>query len=150
MNEGMNSGKPRNRTLAAVIVGIVIFIVVLLAAFELVHIVQNATAPPPKVEVTSIDVVFTSQWSDSINNGPYMFSTNAQYINYVSLYNSNLFTTCTAESVTMSTSGFTLVSSNTPLTVSPGQTEALSMIFEMPNYSYTGPVLMSVDVNCAL
>lgn len=53
---------------------------------------------------------------------------------------------CTAESVSMPTPGFTLVSSNTPLTVSAGTSGQLNVTVRTPSTTPAGTIVMIVDV----
>ncbi len=55
-------------------------------------------------------------------------------------------TDCTAQSVQITTSGFTLLGSNAPVTVSPGGSERLYVNVTVPNSTYTGPLAISVSV----
>jgi hypothetical protein len=53
---------------------------------------------------------------------------------------------CTAQSIELTTSGFTLIDSSTPVLVSPGGGGRLYMNVTVPDYAYTGPLSVSVGV----
>ena len=53
---------------------------------------------------------------------------------------------CTVQSASVSTSGFTYVSANTPLTVDSGATQTLSVSLDAPDTNETGALTIDASV----
>ncbi len=63
-------------------------------------------------------------------------------------YTKSLFgpASCTVQSVSMQTTGFSIVSSNTPLVVDSGGSQTLTIVIGTPSTSYTGTVTIDESV----
>jgi flagellar basal body-associated protein FliL len=129
-----------------IVIGVVV-VILILAALVYVGMTVNS------VKVTAINLQFTgdscSGWTDGTDPG-LTANAGSQVSDTISLPNDSIFSSCTAESVLTSTSGFSIVSSNAPLTVNAGTTQSLSVVIGMPSGSYNGVLTIVISVTTSL
>lgn len=137
-------GPPRRLWLLLVVVAILAIVIVAIS----LAVFQSADA----VHVQAVDVSFTgascSGWSSESLNG-FNAGTNTEGSFSLGLVNTAPFGSCTAESVAVSTPGFTLLGSDTPFTDQAGQHEVLDVEYQTPGSSFTGTLGFVVTVTTA-
>ncbi|MCI4345875.1 MAG: hypothetical protein L3K07_03885 [Thermoplasmata archaeon] len=67
----------------------------------------------------------------------------------LSLTNTAIFGSCTAEDISTTTPGFGIGGSNTPLTVNAGTTQTLTATVDLPSGSFSGVLTIVVTVSTA-
>jgi hypothetical protein len=110
--------------------------------------------PPPAQSFASINITQwtfsgpTSCWQGSVFSFGGTVAVGGTFQVSVSLpYPGGLVgPNCTARSVTLLTTGFTLLNSNAPLTVAPGDAGRLFANVTVPETAYAGPLSVSVAV----
>ena len=133
-------------------IGIGIGIVVVIVIIAAVAFVASNTSNTKSVNITAVNYQFIgsscSGWTDATGSGV-QGSAGGQVTLTFSLTNTAPFGTCTAQSISTPTSGFTVVSSNTPLTVNAGATQTLTAVIGLPSQSYNGVLTIVVSVTTA-
>jgi hypothetical protein len=135
---------------------VVVIVVVIIAALVMVALLKNNTNdnsgggnPAVTVEITGVNWNINGcGWSSYTGNGG-TFS-GGQQITFTSQFTYSSFLglgTCTISSVSISTPGFSLVSSNTPLTFSGSGTQTLSVTVNAPTSAFTGVVTLSISTS---
>ena len=154
-----NSQPPRSSH-AGAIAAVVVILLVLVVVFYLFSTgaftanspnrIGNPTQP---VTITAINYQFIGAsctgWVDFSDAGATV-NAGQQFGESISLTNQALLGTCTANSVSVSTSGFSVVSANTPLTVNAGATQTLSMTFGTPSSTFNGAITVVISVSTAI
>ena len=139
---GYSPPPQKNYTGTAVAVIIIAIVIVIVLA---VVIVLLANSRPGTVDVTA--VTFTSHnnacgingWSGSGFTDP----TGGAYV-WTNTIPNNGWISCTINSVTTTTSGFSLSGVTTPITIPGGGTATISFTIHCPSSSFTG--VLSIDV----
>jgi hypothetical protein len=130
-------------------IAIGVVVVIVIVAVALMFIVATS----PKIDVTAVNYEFTgdscSGWTTGTMSGTNV-SAGSQITLTLGLTNTALLGYCNATSVTTTTSGFSVVSSNAPLNVSATQTESLSIVVGTPSSSYTGVLTIVISVTTGL
>ena len=138
--------KKPNTTLVVVIVVVAIAVVGALAAA-----VYLLGAASHTVTITAENLNFagaTNCWSSSTGRGE-VVPGGAQFTTtWTMSYTAGAFDPdrCTVQSVSVQTAGFSLVSSNTPLTVLSGGSQSLTMRIQAPNADFTGVLTLLLTV----
>lgn len=141
--------------IAAVVV-IVLVLVVILYLFSTGAFTPNSPNsignPTQHVTVTAINYQFTGAsctgWSDFSDTGPTV-NAGQPFTDSISLHNGAILGTCTAQSVSVSTSGFSVINANTPLTVNAGSSQTLSITYGTPSSSFNGAITVVISVTTA-
>lgn len=125
-----------------------ILIIVVLLAAALAYLLYVALAPVT-VEVGAVSVRFTGSpcpgWVNSSASG-FSADPGSPATLSITLPNYSAVLNCTAQNVTTSTGGFTIVRSNAPLTVQPGTSGDLSVVVRTPSEAFRGTLTVTVDV----
>lgn len=154
--EGQAPRSSHSGAIAAVII-IVLVLVVVLYLFSTGAFTPNSPNsignPTQHVTVTAINYQFTGAsctgWSDFSDSGPTV-NAGQQFSDSFSLHNGAILGTCTAQSVSVSTSGFSVISSNAPLTVNAGSSQTLSITYGTPSTSFNGAITVVISVTTAI
>lgn len=153
-------GQPPRSSHAGAIAAVVIIVLVLVVVFYLFstdaftpNSPNSIGNPTQHVTVTAINYQFTGAsctgWSD-FSDGGHTVNAGQQFGDSFSLTNGAILGTCTAQSVSVSTSGFSIISANTPLTVNAGASQTLSITYGTPSSSFNGVITVSISVTTAL
>ncbi len=99
-----------------------------------------------QVDITAVNWQYSSCWQAGSSQGAGGLAFGATYV-AMSTVTSPSYATCTINSVSISTDGFSVITSNVPLTVSPGGTQTISVTIGIPQTSYTGAITIVVQVS---
>ena len=108
-------------------------------------------APSHTVRITAenLDITgATNCWTSSTGSGE-VVPGGAQFTTTWTLsYTAGAFdpNSCTVQSVSVQTAGFSLVSANTPLTVPDGGSQSLTIRIQVPNADFTGVLTLLLTV----
>jgi hypothetical protein len=121
------------------IIVVVIIVIIIIAAL--------ASTSSNSVNVTAVN--FTSGDNACGTNGHtgsgITLSSGGSAQDTLSITNGNWILSCTINSVSTTTSGFSLSGANTPLTIPAGGTESLSFTVTAPNHSYNGVLTIDLE-----
>lgn len=140
---GYRQSPPRRESkkwLVAAIVAAVVVIIVIVAFFMLA---------PIKLGIDVSDV----QWSGSNSCGGLPGQTTPGFIgpdggtlsNSLKVTNTDPSMSCSINSISATTSGFSVVGSNLPLEISAGGSATLTFTINLPSSDYTGPLELVVS-----
>jgi hypothetical protein len=137
----------------------VIFVVVVLGgaalAYENAHPSSSGSgnnSPPQTVVITATNLNPQGGngncWTSSTGTGGTIAAGSDFSTSWTLSYPGGLFkpASCTVQSASVQTPGFTIVSSNAPLTVSAGGTQTLTVVLGTPSTDYTGTVTLELTV----
>jgi len=137
------------RIALAIVIAVVIFVAVVVAAYYLINWGANSTAG---VQITAVDWSFsgaTNCWTSSTSAG-ITGGTSSEFAATTELtYTAGLFepSSCTVQSVSIQTPGFSLVNSNAPIVVHTGGEQTLSVTVESPSSPFFGALTIVVTVS---
>jgi hypothetical protein len=155
---GQPPSPPRtSHTGAIVAVAVVVVILVVIVALYVAGVFTSGTLPgssPPPVTVDITDVNWvlsgascsgdasqSTSAGETVNGGATITASE-------DLVNTALFGSCTFSTPAV-TAGFTIVSSNAPVTVDAGGSQSLDMQIMVPSTSYTGVLTVTLTVTTA-
>ncbi len=147
---------PAPKSNTAVIIVVVVVVVVLVAVLGLWAYITGQQAanltPPIYVTVTAINLQISPAgtcWTSGTYSGTTVLAGTSIYDSWTFNYNAGLFqpNTCTIQSVSVSTAGFSLVSANTPLVVNDGGSQTLTVTVSTPSSAYTGVLALLLTVS---
>jgi hypothetical protein len=123
-----------------IVVGIVVVVIVLAVLASLAAVAGN-------VSVSAINVTSGDNACGANGHSFSGFTTNEggsiQYT--LTIHNPNLFLTCSVQSVSTTTSGFSLSGANTPVSIPAGGTESVSFQIHAPSSSYSGVLTLDIE-----
>jgi hypothetical protein len=127
--------------LIVVVVSVVLVSAVVAASY---FASRPAGSPSPTLHVTTVTMNFagaTNCWA-SYQLGIWTTGNDRLWTDIQFTYQQGLFqpSSCTLTGVRAQTSGFSIVSANTPLVVVSGATETLHVVVQGPSTDYTGPL----------
>lgn len=131
---------PRGKIIGLAVVFVILILVVIVVLWALTSGNGGGTQNS-SVDVTAVNVMFsgaTSQcWTPANSGGAGPMPGGSTFVAQFTLRNINSVQ-CTVQSVAVSTSGFSITNSNTPLVVPPMTQYTLSATLKVPNSDYTG------------
>jgi hypothetical protein len=139
----------------AIIVGVVVVVVVIIVAATFLAArpsnSSNDNSPgngAVTVPVTVVNIAFTgstSCWSSATGGGGTLSGGQHYTVTDTLFYNASLFGpgSCSVNTVSVATAGFTLVSDNAPVTVPSHGSRTLSITVAVPTTTYTG--VLTID-----
>lgn len=123
-------------------IGVVLSIVALVAFHSL-------GSEAPTVDVTAVNFQFVGGpcvgW-ENISTTGLTTDTGTQFAETLHLSNPPSSGTCTAATVSTPTPGFSIYSSNAPLTVNGGTTQSLSVLVHAPSSEFSGVLTLVIAV----
>ncbi len=145
---------PKSRT--GLIVAIVVVVVVVVIAAVIVLGMRPASTtnnPPPTVYVTITAINLqingpSNCWSSSTETGGTVTAGTSFSDSWQFTYHQGFLqpVSCTIQSVSISTAGFSLVSSNAPLVVGNGATQTFTYTVQTPSAAYSGVMTVVLTV----
>jgi hypothetical protein len=151
MNENLKMPEPRRSGklfIVGIIVGVVliIFIMGVIVAF---YEVDKLTSQAAAINITGVNYEVSGCSFSSFTGNGGIFNAGDQATFASTWHYSGFlgFGSCTINSVSTDTPGFSLVSSNAPLIINGGSTQTLSVTVSTPSSSYTG--VLDVIVNAS-
>jgi hypothetical protein len=131
----------KKHTLLWVVIAVIVIIVVIVIAASAFFVAATS------VDVTAIN--YTSSDNACGTNGGtalgFTTGSNAAYQATIIVTNSNIILSCTINSVSTTTSGFSISGANVPLTIPAGGTESVSFTIHTPGGSYTGVLTLDFE-----
>lgn len=118
----------------------------------------SPSTPPPRgpvpgttVNITGVEWSFSGPsycWSHSVGAGMSVTGGSSLTVSQTLSYHASGSepSTCTVETLSVKTSGFSLISVNTPLTVTSGSSATLSVALRAPGQNETTPLALSATV----
>jgi hypothetical protein len=156
---GYAAPPPQKKSHTGAIIGVVVVVilVVVLAGLWAAGVFSTSSSPGgggggATVDITAINLEPTSEtstcWTSSTGTGGSVAAGQSFSTSWTLSYTKSLFgpASCTVQSVSMQTAGFSIVSSNTPLVVDSGGTQTLTIVIGTPSTSYTGTVTIDESV----
>lgn len=154
---------PRKSSTALVVVVVVVVVILVLAivgalAFSGAFHTAGSSGgggggsnPPAQVDVTAINFAFngaTNCWTSSTGTGDVVSAGQTIQTTWTMSYNGGFLepNSCTIQSVSVQTSGFSIQSTNTPLVVLAHGTQTLTVVLGTPGVAYTGVVTLDAQV----
>ena len=129
--------------LVIVIVVVVVVVIAILAIALFFFAVTTATA----VDVTAVNI--TSSDNACGTNGQtapgFVTGSGGSVQQTYTITNNNLFLSCTVNSVSATTSGFSISGANTPLTIPAGGTQSLSFTITAPSGRFNGVLTIDLE-----
>jgi hypothetical protein len=148
---------PPKHSKAGVVVGVIVLVIVLVIALVLYTSYMSVPSnqggggtATHTVDVTSDNWQFNKCWTSYTTGYGITVNGGSTYTDSVQLtYNGGLFqpASCTVQTVSIQTSGFSIVNVNTPLIIDAGGTQTLSITIQVPNADYTGAVNLVCTVS---
>lgn len=108
--------------------------------------------PPAQVTITAVNFDFSGGcWTSSTGTGGTVNAGQSFSTTWTMSYAGGFLqpSSCTINSVSVSTQGFSITSTNTPLTVDAGGTQTLTVVIGTPGAAYTGVVTLNGQVTTA-
>ena len=138
--------KKSNTTLVVILVVVALVVIGALAAG--VYLL-GASSHTVRITAENLDITgATNCWTSSTGSGE-VVPGGAQFTTTWTLsYTAGAFdpNSCTVQSVSVQTAGFSLVSANTPLTVPDGGSQSLTIRIQVPNADFTGVLTLLLTV----
>jgi hypothetical protein len=125
-------------------VGIVVGIVLVIVVIAVLASLGSVSAA---VDVTAINVTSSDNACGVDGHSFSGFTTNSggAVQDTLTVRNTNTFQTCSIQSVSTTTSGFSLSGANTPISIPAGGTQSLSFTIHAPSGSYNGVVTVDIE-----
>ena len=126
----------------ALVIGIIVIIVIALVVSGLILF-----AAAPKVDVTAINFTSSDNACGMNSQTSSGFSTTgggSVQLSYT-IDNTDPLFSCTINTVSATTSGFSISGANVPLTIAAGGSQTLSMTIHAPSGSYSGVLTIDVE-----
>jgi hypothetical protein len=161
---------PRPKSRVGIYAAIVVVVVVIVAVVLYVGLSGLSTSSsnndnngnnggggttPTYVDITGINLNPTAEastcWTSSSGTGGEVVAGQSYDTSWTFSYTKSLFgpDSCTIQSVSMQTNGFTIVSANTPLVVDSGGSQVLTIVIGTPSSAYTGAVTIDMTVTAS-
>jgi len=144
-----------SRTIAMITVVVVVLLVAVVAGLWAAGVFHTSSSSNggggATINVTAVNFYVTANpcWTSSGGPGGTVNAGQSFSTSWTLSYTKTLFgpASCTVQSVSSATPGFSIVSSNTPLVVDSGGSQTLSIVIETPSVaSWTGVVTINVSV----
>ena len=121
-------------------IGVILVIVV-------IAVVASLASTGSSIDVTAINITSSDNACHANGHTFSGFTTGSggSVQDTLSVPNSNLFLSCTINTVSATTSGFSISGANTPITIPAGGTESLSFTIHAPSGSYTGVLTLDIE-----